>query len=57
MRKCGFYWVKVIREDSNEVAYWNGVYWELTGTDSHYESEELEINENQIKRELNEQNT
>ena len=55
MRECGFYWVKVIHEDSNEVAYWNGAYWELTGTDSHYESEELKINENQIKRELNEQ--
>jgi hypothetical protein len=34
MRECGFYWVNF--EIGAEIAYWNGLYWTVTGDVKHY---------------------
>lgn len=52
VRSTGFYWCKVKSNNSLEVCYWNGRYWELTGNENHFEDKELIINEEVIKRPL-----
>ena len=51
MRDCGFYWCTVISDNSSEICYWNGRYWELTGNENWFHDDELKIDEKQIKRE------
>lgn len=49
MRECGFYWVN--NEIGSEIAYWNGIYWTITGSKHHYQDNNFtSIDEKQIKR-------
>jgi hypothetical protein len=50
MRECGFYWVNF--EIGEEIAYWNGSFWTLTGDLYHFQDNNFaSIDENKIKRE------
>ena len=50
MRECGHYWVNM--EIGSEIAYWNGIWWEMTGTELHFQDNNFtSIDEKQIKRE------
>lgn len=43
-REIGYYWVK--RNDTWEIGYWSGGYWELTGGDEYWcdvDFDEIEV--------------
>lgn len=52
IRSSGFYWCFIKSNKSLEVCYWNGLNWELTGTENKFYDKQLIIDEEIIKRPL-----
>jgi hypothetical protein len=51
-RRHGFYWIRRVRPDKtglqHEVAFWNGSYWFLVGTEHIYGDDEVTVRSAQL---------
>lgn len=48
-RDCGYYWCYVKSIKSMEVCYWNGLHWQLSGSQNAFYDRQLVIDEEIIK--------